>query len=88
MDSHNIAHYVLICLKAFGRIFTAVSVNEKRKQTAILETVVNQCPVLCSRRNRMKLVLARPWALHLNFTDSTVSLEPNLTGNNITVTSN
>ena len=29
----------------------------KRKQTAILETVVNQCR---SQRNRMKLVLERP----------------------------
>jgi len=35
----------------------AVNVNEKRKQTAILETVVNQCPVLCSQHIRMKLVL-------------------------------
>jgi len=39
----------------------AVNVNKKRKQTAILETAVNQCPALCSQRNRMKLALERPW---------------------------
>ena len=38
----------------------AVNVNEKRKETAILETVVNQCPVLSSQSNEMKLVLERP----------------------------
>ena len=32
------------------------------KQTANSETVVSQCPVLCSQRNRMKLVLERPWS--------------------------
>jgi len=37
------------------------AVNVKEKQTAILETVVNQCPVPCSQRNRMNLVLERPW---------------------------
>ena len=43
-------------------------VNKKRKQTAILETVVNQCPVLCSQHNRMKLVLERPWIALSNYT--------------------
>jgi len=30
--------------------------------TVVLNHYTNQCPVLFSQRNRMKLVLERPWA--------------------------
>jgi len=29
--------------------------------TVVLNQYSNQCPVLCSQRNRMKLVIERPW---------------------------
>jgi len=55
-------------LPFFAFVMDSHYVNEKRKQTANLETVVNQCPVLCSQHNRMKLVLERPWIALSNYT--------------------
>ena len=53
------ASYYLHSLRTASAV---VSVHEKRKQTAFLVTVVNECPVLCGQRNRMKLVLERRWS--------------------------
>ena len=55
---------MLVCCQSLCCSIYGSYVNEKCKQTAILETVVSQCPVLRSQRSRMKQVLKRPW-LHL-----------------------